>query len=78
MGQLMVCTPSVPQSVHAWILWEDGVEELVQAHAVAWTKWAVLVRFEHHLTSMRSGCGQGLLRGLECDNWGHGETRMSA
>jgi hypothetical protein len=31
--------------VHAWILWEDGVEELVQAHAVAWTKRAVRVRF---------------------------------
>jgi len=32
--------------VHTWILWEDGVEELVQAHAIAWTKRAVRVRFE--------------------------------
>jgi hypothetical protein len=31
--------------VRAWILWEDGVEELVQAHAIAWTKRAVQVRF---------------------------------
>jgi len=29
----------------AWILWEDGVEELVQAYAIAWTKRAVRVRF---------------------------------
>ena len=33
------------QRVHAWILWEDGTEELVQAHAIAWTKRAVRVRF---------------------------------
>ena len=32
--------------MHTWILWEDGVEELVQAHAIAWTKRAVRVRFE--------------------------------
>jgi hypothetical protein len=44
MGQLRVSTPAVPQEVHAWILWEDGVEELVQAHAIAWTKRAVRVR----------------------------------
>ena len=31
--------------MHAWIVWEDGVEGLVQAHAVAWTKRAVRVRF---------------------------------
>jgi len=41
MGQMTVSTPAVPQRVHAWILWEDGVEELVQAHAIAWTKRAV-------------------------------------
>ena len=29
MGQLTVCTPAVPQRVRAWVLWEDGVEELV-------------------------------------------------
>jgi hypothetical protein len=45
MGQLMVSTPAVPQLVRAWILWEDGVEELVQAYAIAWTKRAVRVRF---------------------------------
>ena len=38
LGQLAVSRPAVPQSVHAWILWEDGVEELMQGHAVAWTK----------------------------------------
>ena len=31
MGQLTVSTPAVPQRVRAWILWEDGVEELVPA-----------------------------------------------
>jgi hypothetical protein len=45
MGQLTVCTPAVPQRVKAWVLWEDGVEEQVQAHAIAWTKRAVRVRF---------------------------------
>ncbi len=34
-----------PVRVTAWILWEDGVEELVVGHAVAWTPRAVLVRF---------------------------------
>jgi hypothetical protein len=42
MGHLMVTTAAVPQPVHAWILWEDGVEELVQAHAIAWTHHRVL------------------------------------
>jgi len=45
LGQLTVCTPAVPPRVIAWILWEDGVEELVPAQAVAWTKRAVRVRF---------------------------------
>ena len=45
MGQLRVITPAAPQRVQAWILWEDGVEELVQGHAIAWTKRAVRVRF---------------------------------
>jgi hypothetical protein len=44
MGQLTVCTPVTPPRVSAWILWEDGVEEPVQAHAIAWTKRAVRVR----------------------------------
>jgi hypothetical protein len=37
-GQMTVSTPAVPQRRNAWILWDDGVEELMQAHAVAWTK----------------------------------------
>jgi len=45
MGQLTISTPAVPQRVQAWILWEDGVEELVQGQAIAWTKRAVRVRF---------------------------------
>ncbi len=45
MGQLTVCTPAVPQRVKAWVLWEDGVEEQVQAQAIAWTKRAVQVKF---------------------------------
>ena len=45
MRQLTVSTPAVPQPVQAWILWEDGVEELVQGHATAWTKRVVRVRF---------------------------------
>jgi len=45
VGQLTVSTPAVPQRVHAWILWEDRVEELVQANAVSWTRRAVRIRF---------------------------------
>jgi len=45
MGQLTVCAPAVPQRVSAWVLWEDGVEELVDAWATAWTRRAVRVRF---------------------------------
>jgi hypothetical protein len=45
MGQLAVSTPAVPRKVTAWILWEDGVEELMRANAIAWTKRAVKVRF---------------------------------
>ena len=45
MGQLTVCTPAVPQWVQAWVLWEDGVEERVEAQATAWTRRAVRVRF---------------------------------
>jgi hypothetical protein len=40
-----VSTPADPERVTAWVIWEDGVEELMQAHAVAWTKRAVKVRF---------------------------------
>ena len=45
MGQLTVSTPAVPQRVDAWVLWEDGVEELLPAQAIAWTKRAVRVTF---------------------------------
>jgi len=45
LGQLTVSSPAAPQPVHVWILWEDGVEELMQAQAVAWTRRAVRVRF---------------------------------
>jgi len=45
MGRLTVFTPAAPQRVQAWVLWEDGVEELLPAYAIAWTKRAVLVRF---------------------------------
>ncbi len=34
-----------PARVNAWVLWEDGVEELVPAQAVAWTPRAVKVRW---------------------------------
>jgi hypothetical protein len=44
-GNFTVSTPINPASVFAWVIWEDGVEELMQAHAVAWTKRAVKVRF---------------------------------
>ena len=29
IGQAAVSAPAVPQRVHAWIIWEDGVEDLV-------------------------------------------------
>ena len=29
IGQAAVSAPAVPQRVHAWIMWEDGVEDLV-------------------------------------------------
>lgn len=40
-----VTRAAVPVKVMAWVLWEDGVEELVPAHAVAWTKRAVRIRW---------------------------------
>jgi hypothetical protein len=45
LGNLPVSTTADPASVFAWVLWEDGVEELTEANAVAWTKRAVKVRF---------------------------------
>ena len=40
-----VSTAGRPVRVSAWVVWEDGVEELVHAYAVAWTPRAVQVRF---------------------------------
>jgi hypothetical protein len=37
--------PAEPVRVEAWVTWEDGVEELVRGHAVAWTPGAVKVRW---------------------------------
>ena len=65
MGQLNVTTPAVPQRVQAWVLWEDGVEELTQAHAIAWTQRAVWVRLGVPLTNTR--CGSGLVRSSESE-----------
>ncbi|MEP7036162.1 MAG: hypothetical protein ABI934_11285 [Actinomycetota bacterium] len=51
LGHLSVTTARNPQSVYAWIVWEDGVEELVPGHALAWTRRAVRVGFgapPHH------------------------------
>ena len=45
LADLPVSSPRTPQQVRAWVVWEDGVEELVEAVATAWTKRAVLVRF---------------------------------
>jgi hypothetical protein len=47
LGDLAVsmATTQTGLPVRAWIVWEDGVEELVPAQAVAWTKRAVRVRF---------------------------------
>jgi hypothetical protein len=45
LGQLTVRTPAVPSRVSAWTVWENGVEALVQACAIAWTKRAVRVQF---------------------------------
>ena len=42
---LSVTSAITPLKVCAWVVWEDGVEELVDAVATAWTKRAVLVRF---------------------------------
>ena len=45
LGDLPVTTATTPPPVAAWVVWEDGVEELVQGQALAWTRRAVLVRF---------------------------------
>jgi len=40
-----VTRPITPQKVRAWVVWEDGVEELIDGVAIAWTRRAVRVRF---------------------------------
>ena len=40
-----VTAAAEPVRVSAWVVWEDGVEELVVGHAVAWTPRAVQIRF---------------------------------
>jgi hypothetical protein len=44
-GDHQVSRAQEPLRVNAWVVWEDGVEELVEAVATAWTKRAVLVQF---------------------------------
>jgi hypothetical protein len=45
LGDLSVTAATAPQRVRAWVVWEDGVEELVEGVATAWTRRAVRVRF---------------------------------
>lgn len=47
LGDLPVIPTIAPQKVQvrAWVVWEDGVEELVDGVAAAWTKRAVQIRF---------------------------------
>jgi hypothetical protein len=45
LGDLPVTSTIAPQKVRAWVVWEDGVEELIDGVAAAWTKRAVRVRF---------------------------------
>ena len=66
MGQLSVSTSAVPQRVHAWVLWEDGVEELWWRPRQSPGPGAPCGSgSEHHPTSMRSGSGRALLKGAE-------------
>lgn len=45
LHQSSLTTAAAPVRVSAWVTWEDGAEELVVGHAVAWTPKAVLIRF---------------------------------
>lgn len=45
LGALPVTPAVVPQKVRVWVVWEDGVEELLDGVAIAWTKRSVQVRF---------------------------------
>ena len=45
LDDLPVSSTITPQNVRAWVVWEDGVEELIDGVAIAWTRRAVRVRF---------------------------------
>ncbi len=45
LASLDVINAAEPAPVKAWILWEDGVEELITGQAIAWTKRAVKIRW---------------------------------
>ncbi len=45
LGDQQVSRAPESLRVSAWVVWEDGVEELVEGVATAWTKRAVRVRF---------------------------------
>jgi len=45
LGDLPVTSATAPQKVRAWVVWEDGVEELVDGLATAWTRRAARVQF---------------------------------
>ena len=47
-AERLTATPTVPADpvpVQAWVMWEDGVEELVAGTPFAWTPRAVTVRW---------------------------------
>ena len=54
--EALATVPAEPVSVRAGHR-EDGVEELVRGHAVAWTTRAVRVRWGVPSTNTRPGCG---------------------
>lgn len=45
LADLDVTIAAHPSQVRAWVTWDDGVEQRVDAHAIAWTRRAVQVRF---------------------------------
>jgi len=55
--------PTVPQRAMAWVLWEDGGEELVHAHAIAWIRRPSGSGSEFHPISTRCGSGRVRSRG---------------
>jgi len=65
LGQLTVCTPAVPQRVRAWVVWEDGVEELVAGVALPGPREPYGSDLEPRPTNMRCGSGQERSSGRE-------------